>query len=163
MKRNLAFFSFITVCLLLTPVSFAQGTLADYERANGLREKYVGLAFNLPERTNWIGKTSRFWYRKAVNGGNEFIVIDAEGLTKKPAFDHERLAAALSTAAGEKYTALKLPFMQISFVDEEKAIEFNIGETRWRCDLVDYSVKKMPANGPGGPGQRRGGKALRSS
>lgn len=157
MKRKLVYFSFITFCLLLTPVSYAQGTLADYERANGLREKYVGLAVNLPERASWIGKTNRFWYRKAVKGGNEFIVMDAEGLTKKPAFDHERLAAALSTAAVEKYTALKLPFMQINFVDDEKAIEFSIGDTRWRCDLVDYSVKKVLPAGSGGFGQRRGG------
>jgi dipeptidyl aminopeptidase/acylaminoacyl peptidase len=135
--------------------SFAQGTLADYERANGLREKYVSAIVNLPERPEWIEKTNRFWYRKAVKGGNEFIFVDAETLAKRPAFDHEKLAAALSAAANEKYTALKLPFQQITFVDSEKAIEFNVGETRWRCDLNDYNVKKMPPNERGGG--RRGG------
>ncbi len=110
MKRKLIHWQIGTFCLLLTTLSYAQGTLADYERASGLREKYQGLAVNLPERANWIEKTSRFWYRKAVKGGNEFVLVDAETLAKRPAFDHERLAASLSAAAGEKYTALKLPF-----------------------------------------------------
>ncbi len=148
---------FLYLLLLLPTFAFAQGTLADYERANGLREKFVGAVLNLPERPNWIEKTNHFWYRKAVKGGNEFVFVDAETLAKRPAFDHEKLAAALSAAANEKYTALKLPFQQITFVDNEKAIEFTIGETRWRCDLSDYSVKKMPPNGRGGFGPQRGG------
>ena len=140
----------------------AQGTLADYGRAENLRIKLQGLAINIPERPNWIGTTSRFWYRKSVIGGNEFVLVDAETLTKKPAFDHERLASSLSAAAGEKYTALKLPFNSISFVDNEKAIEFTVGEfpgfgfgpptagagsgPRWKCDLSDYSCKKLPTD-----------------
>jgi dipeptidyl aminopeptidase/acylaminoacyl peptidase len=143
--------------LLLPTCAFAQGTIADYERAGSLREKYVSLADNLPERANWIGQTSRFWYRKAVKGGNEFVLVDAGTLAKRPAFDHERLATALSTATGEKHAALKLPFQQINFVDNEKVIEFIVGETRWRCDLADYSVKKLPPGERGGFGQRRGG------
>jgi dienelactone hydrolase len=156
MTRKLSYCSILTLCLLVA-TSYGQGTLADYERANGLREKYVGLAVNQPERANWIGQTSRFWYRKAVPGGNEFIVVDAETLAKRPAFDHERLAAALSAATNEKYTARKLPFQQFTFVDSEKALEFMVGETRWRCELADYTVKKAPERGPGGFGQRRGG------
>lgn len=157
MPRKPTYISLIALCLLLTTLGYAQGTLADYERANSLREKYVGLTANLPERANWIGQTSRFWYRKSVAGGHEFVVFDAETLAKKPAFDHERLAASLSAAVGEKYTALKLPFQQISFADGEKAIEFTVGENRWRCELADYAIKKLPPVGPGFLGQRRGG------
>lgn len=146
---------FIAICLLLAPASvFAQGTLQDYERASGLREKYTGLAGNMPEPAVWIGKTSRFWYRKAVKGGNEFVLFDSATAAKRPAFDHEHLAIALSTATGGKHTALKLPFQQIEFVDNEKAIEFNVGGDRWRCDLADYTLKKLP---PNGRNARRGG------
>ncbi|MDX2042924.1 MAG: DPP IV N-terminal domain-containing protein [Acidobacteriota bacterium] len=136
---------------LLSAVAWSQGTLADYQRAFGLRLKLQDKTVNLPERANWIGKTSRFWYRKTVLGGNEFVLMDAETLAKRPAFDHERLAAALSTATGEKHSALKLPFQQITFVNDEKSIEFSVGDARWRCDLADYSVKKLP------PEERRGG------
>ncbi len=128
--------------LLLPAVIFAQGTLADYERAGSLRNKFQGLAVNLPERANWIEKTSRFWYRKSVKGGNEFILVDAETLAKRPAFDHEKLAASLSTAAEGKFTAVTLPFATITFVDNERAIEFAAAGSMWKCDLADYACKK---------------------
>lgn len=145
MKRSHTLFaSAFLICLVLLPArAFAQGTTADYERALGLRNKYQGLAINLPEPANWIGETSRFWYRKSVKGGNEFVLVDAETLAKRPAFDHERLAASLSAAADEKYSALKLPFSEISFVDVEKAIEVEVGDSRWRCELSDYVCKKL--------------------
>jgi len=153
---------------MLQPTIYAQGMLADYERASGLRERLQGLAINIPERANWIGTTSRFWYRKSVKGGNEFLLVDAETLAKKPAFDHDKLAASLSIASGQKYTALTLPFNTITFAENEKAIEFTPGEsptqfpnvrigpdaTRWRCDLSDYTCKKLDA-----PGQRGRGAA----
>jgi len=139
---------FILVCL---PVFLsAQGKLADYERASALRDKVEGLALNVMGRVTWIDTTSRFWYRKTIQGGSEFEIVDAATLTKKPAFDHAKLAASLSAAAGEKYTGLKLPFMAINFVDNEKAVEFDVGDSRWRCDLSDYSCKKT------GPAERRG-------
>jgi dipeptidyl aminopeptidase/acylaminoacyl peptidase len=149
----------------------AQGRLADYERANGLRARLQGLAINIPERAGWVGSTSRFWYRKSVKGGDEFVLVDAQTLEKKPAFDHEKLATSLSAAAGRPYTALKLPFNSITFADNEKAIEFTVGEfppgprpnfgfgregARWKCDLSDYSCKKLEPAGPRDRGQAGG-------
>jgi dipeptidyl aminopeptidase/acylaminoacyl peptidase len=147
--------------LLLPAFANAQGTPADYERAAGLRDKFQGLVVNAPDRANWIEKTSRFWYRKAVKGGYEFVVMDAETLAKKPAFDHEKLAAALAKAlpsGDEAITALKLPFNEITFVDGERAIEVNAREARWRCDLTSYACRKSEAPGFGrfGGGVGRG-------
>jgi dipeptidyl aminopeptidase/acylaminoacyl peptidase len=127
----------------------AQVTRADYERAAGLRRKYDGLAVNIVDRPTWIGKTSRFWYRKSVKGGNEFVLVDAETLTKRPAFDHEKLADSLSTATGKKYTPLTLPFTTLTFLDNEQAIEFVADASRWRCGLSDYTCQNRgPATGP---------------
>ncbi|MEW6208013.1 MAG: DPP IV N-terminal domain-containing protein [Acidobacteriota bacterium] len=140
----------ILLLFLLATPAHAQGTLGDYQRANGLREKYQSLAANIAERANWIEKTSRFWYRKSVKGGSEFVLFDAETLARRPAFDQEKLAASLSNATGEKYAALKLPFRTFTFTDNERAIEFEIGSTKWKCDLSDYSCKNL------GPVARRG-------
>lgn len=150
-QKNLLGTAVLLLILVCLPVFLsAQGKLADYERASALRDKVEGLALNVMGRVTWIDMTSRFWYRKTVQGGSEFEVVDAATLTKKPAFDHAKLAASLSAAAGEKYTGLKLPFMAINFVDNEKAIEFDVGDSRWKCDLSDYSCKKT------GPAERRG-------
>lgn len=131
-----------TLFFLAIPAQ-AQGTLNDYQRANSLRDRYQSLAVNIAERANWIEKTSRFWYRKSVKGGNEFVLVDAETLARRPAFDHEKLAASLSTATNEKHAALKLPFRTFSFTDNERAIEFETGESRWKCDLSDYTCKNL--------------------
>src|SRR5262249_7880959 len=129
---------------LLASITYAQGTVADYERASSLRFKFQGLAVNIAERANWIGTTSRFWYRKSVKGGNEFVLVDAETLAKRPAFDHEKLAPSLSTASEGKYTAVTLPFATITFVDNERAVEFAAAGSMWKCDLTDYACKKGP-------------------
>ena len=154
------------VALFLFPaVVCSQGTPADYERAQGLRKQFEGLAVNLPGRVNWIEKTNRFWYRKSVKGGGEFVLVDAETLAKKPAFDHERLAASLSAASGEKYKGLELPFgtatpalTTLTFVDNERAIEFVLNENRWKCDLINYNCTKLglAERRPGGLQQLRG-------
>ena len=160
MKRKLHCFPIITLCLLLTMPGFAQGTMADYERANGLREKYQWMAENVVLRANWIGKSSRFWYSKAVKGGYEYVIVNAETLEKKPAFDHAKLAEALAAVlppGREKITALRLPFNELNFVDDERALEFNDNSGRWRCDLTAYTCKKSEAPANGRSGQQRGG------
>ena len=73
----------------------------------GLRDKYHHAStVNVPEPATWVEKTSRFYYRKSVKGGHEFVMVDANTLKRKPAFDHTRLAAALSKEIGDKCTAL---------------------------------------------------------
>ena len=89
---------FVFAPLVTALPALAQGTVADYQRAMGLRDKYQGLAPNVAEPATWIEKTPRFWYRKSVKGGNEFVLVEAGTEQKRPAFDHEKLAAALTAA-----------------------------------------------------------------
>ncbi len=146
-RRNLiglSTFTFVMLLLVsLPPLVTPQGRLADYERATGLRDSLQGLAIDVVDRTTWIDKTDHFWYRKTVKAGYEFMVVDAENLTKRTAFDREKLTAALNSAAGEKYKPEMLPFGFITFTDGEKALEFEAGEFKWRCDLATYAVTKV--------------------
>src|SRR5262245_484357 len=142
----------VILTVLLPAICFAQVTAADYERAAKLRDRFQGLAVNIPEPANAIDNTHRFWYRRAVKGGNEFVLVDADAAAKNPAFDHERLAVGLSTAANEKYTAVTLPFNTFQFVDNAAAITFSAAGSNWRCDLLDYGCKKTAP--PAGQGQR---------
>jgi dipeptidyl aminopeptidase/acylaminoacyl peptidase len=145
----------LLVLLVLPAVLPAQGTRADYDRANKLRDKFQGLAVDIVERPTWIEKTSKFWYRKSVKGGHAFVLVDASAPAKQPAFDHARLAASLSAAAGEKYTDVTLPFASITFRDKEAAIEFVAAGQRWSCSLADYACKKLgPAPAFGQRGMR---------
>jgi dipeptidyl aminopeptidase/acylaminoacyl peptidase len=127
----------------------AQGTLADYERAAAVNERLAGLTVNVAEPPTWIGP-GRFWYRKSVKGGHEFVLVDAETGAKRVPFDHARLAAALSAAAGRSYTALTLPFSEFSFAGPgETELELEAEGSRWRCTLSDYRCTRVgPARAP---------------
>src|SRR5438552_4028559 len=146
------------VAVLFTAAIWAQQpnpapaiTWDDYQRASNLRTKYQGLVLFDTGAPAWIGTTDQFWYRRSVEGGHEFILVDAAGPAKRPAFDHERLAAALSAAANDKYTTLKLPFSIINFVDNQKAILFDAKGSAWRCELSDYTCRRTgPALQPFG-------------
>ena len=150
---------FLTAALATAAPAMAQGAVADYQRAMGLRDKYQALAVTVPEPATWIEKTSRFWYRKSVKGGNEFVVVDATTQQKKAAFDHEKLAASLTTAlTPEKpYTAVTLPFSTFNFVDGERTIEITINNVPWRCSVEDYGCRLDQPGGRGGRGGRGGG------
>ena len=129
----------------------AQVTRADYERAAGLRARYEALVTNVPDSATWIGETSRFWYRRTVKGGAEFVLVDAASGEKRAPFDHARLATALSGAAGGSWTALTLPFNTFRFVEQERAIEVQVDQTRWTCVLADYRCTRNDRQGTDPP------------
>ncbi len=149
----------LALVLLGIPALFAQGTTADYQRALAVSNRPQARAIHVAGPINWIGESDRFWYRKTVKGGFEFVLVEAKAAVKRPAFDHARLATALSTAAGASYTAATLPFVSIAFADGERALMFAAAGATWRCDLVDYSCRKtgtappdaLPGRGPGPP------------
>ena len=159
---------------LCAGLALAQGTLADYQRAQGLQAKSRGLVVNVPGTPNWIGQSEHFWYTRAVKGGTEFVIVDAAAATKKPAFDHDKLAAAISSASGGHYTGLTLPFAPapggrggggggrggpapgaLTFSNNETSIEFGAAGFLWKCDLTAYTCTKgdaLPATAAGGRG-----------
>ena len=135
--------SLVLILVLLPGLLQAQVKQADYERAANLREKFQSLALNVVDRSGWIGKTPRFWYRKSVEGGHEYFVVDAEALSKKTAFDHDRLAASLAKLLKDEVDPKRLPFRAIQFALKEKAIRFDVGESKYECDLTSYVCKKI--------------------
>jgi hypothetical protein len=107
--------------------SFAQATVPDYQRAMELREKYEGLVIHSADTPRWIEQTNRFYYRRTVKGGHEWILVDGATREKRPAFDHEKLAAAVAKATSREATAVDLPFTAFTFVDDGRAIQFTLG------------------------------------
>ena len=146
------------------PVADGQATHADYARA----ERMLGwnaskLVYNYPISPEWIERTDRFWYRRPVSDGHMFIYVDPVADEQRPAFDHPRLAATLSSASGHGYEPQRLPFETIELLDSAQRLRFwekpklgkanqqeghtsepatdGAGETpyrRWTCDLSTY-------------------------
>ena len=153
--------SAIAWCILLLPgyVS-AQGTLEDYRRAQGANQRFTSMFTGIVQGgVSWIGSTNQFTYRVTVPGGSQFVLVDAATGQKRPAFDHERMAAALSTAANGRYTAITLPFNAFNFADPGalNAIEAEANNARWRCTTTDYVCTRTGAAQGGGGGGLGGG------
>lgn len=122
---------------------WAQVSWEDYARAEQLLTWNVNkLVFKWQVTPNWIERSDRFWYRNLVRGGKEFVLVDAERNTQGPAFDHARLAAGLSRAAGRAYEPSKLPFDSITFVKAGRAVLLEVDKVQWTCDLASYQCTK---------------------
>ncbi len=168
--------------MLFGGVALAQGTLADYARAQGLQAKARGLVVNQPGAVNWIGESGHFWYAKTVKGGAEFVLVDATTASRKPAFDHDKLAAAINAASGGHYTGVTLPFVPaaggrggaggrgavpagapqtapLTFQNNDQTIEFGSGGFMYTCQLTGYTCTKGGAipQSAAGAGRGRGG------
>ncbi|MGH7505447.1 MAG: hypothetical protein ACRELX_07335, partial [Longimicrobiales bacterium] len=96
---------FIPLVLLLaaSPVA-AQGTIEDYRRALTLEERYAGLVVAVADAFSWTDDSERVTFRRSVRGGHEFLIVNAASGEISPAFDHDRLAAALSAVTGMTLT-----------------------------------------------------------
>ena len=118
------------------------GTRDDYVRA----ERFLGanaqeLVTDDAVHPRWIaGGGDRFWFRNRTARGYEFVVVDAATGARRPAFDHARLAAALSMASDTSVDPDKFVFREIRFVDGGRAVRFSTEKGKqWRCDLTTYA------------------------
>ena len=175
MKSNsLCHFAAATLCSISFGTAVGQGTLADYQRAHALPTEARHLVVDTPGSVTWIGDTHDFWYPKTVKGGTEFILGHSDEASKSLAFDHEKLAVAISKATGHPYTALHLPFAPIegrpgarpvvgatprtaplTFLEGTHAIQFGTDGFLYKCELSDYTCTKggpIPLPAEGRPG-----------
>ncbi len=98
---------------------------------------------------NWSGDGQRFWYRNDLAGGKrEFVLVDAKAGARQPAFDHEKLAAALVKVGVADASPDRLLIERLEFLAADNALLFRAGDKDWRCDLATYElteVKDRPA------------------
>lgn len=114
-------------------------TEKDYQHAESLMsyntEQLVDHGSVYP---NWYAG-DQFWYRILTPQGSEFVSVNPVKGTRSAAFDHQKLADALSAATGKKHSASLLPFQTFSFSADGKSITFTAAGKKWKCDLVSYT------------------------
>ena len=135
----------------------AQGTAADYARADSLTRRFQNLVANVAERPVWIDAT-RFWYRKSVVGGNSFVLVDTRTATRTAAFDHTKLSASLNALTSQRYTPITLPFSEITF-DGTMSVRFAASGSVYSCTLAEYTCVRtgVAPSATFGAGAGRGG------
>jgi len=145
----------------------ARLTATDYAHAEKFMPYHVNpLVSHGTVRVNWL-PDERFWYRDTTPDGTEFILVDPARGTRAPAFDHAKVAAALSAAVSQsaqsvetKYTASHLPFQQIDFSPNTSSITVSVSGKRWTCVLDGSScapaatgARTAPPDEGGRPGR----------
>jgi dipeptidyl aminopeptidase/acylaminoacyl peptidase len=114
-----------------------------YARATQLAGQTKGKVFRTTITPHWFADNTRFWYRNDTKDGTkDFVLVDVAKGTRQAAFDHEKLAASLSKATGNKYAADGLPFQTIEFADDGKIVRFSVGKDPWQCELTSYECTR---------------------
>jgi len=121
---------------------WARGTRSDYERALNMREKTANKVFKDRVTAHWLKDNKRFWYRNDLpENKREFIFVDTEKGIRRPAFDHERLAAALAKATEQEIQAEKLAIDRLTFDETGSSLTFSYDNSWWKCDLRSYKIE----------------------
>jgi hypothetical protein len=133
-------------------------TADDYARAERFMSYNTApLVLHGAVQPDWASKDGdRFWYRSAVEGGFEFVLVDPATKTRKAAFDHAKVAAALSNAAGKPYEAGALPFSRFGYTQGGQGIRFVLDARPFTCDASGASCSAGQAERrPEGAGATR--------
>src|ERR1019366_2932178 len=137
-------FAVLAIGLALFTVAFSENASAQQRRGGSPPEHGVYKARITP---HWFAQNTQFWYRNDLRGGaKEFVRVNAETGTREPAFDHGKLAAALSKAAGKEFEGGKLPFSEIEFTGDGKSVKFSAADKTWQCDLNSYECMTASTN-----------------
>jgi dipeptidyl-peptidase-4 len=151
--------------LIASPVLAQTRTLTadDYARA----ERWLGantnpLVHGTAGRPMWLAD-GRFAYRATTVAGSSFWLVDPAKKTKVPAFDHAKLATAI-TAAGTRVDGDHLPFQTFEFSADFKALSYQMGggfggpggggaaaPRRMTCDLTTWNCSSAPSTAPRPP------------
>ncbi len=86
------------------------------------------MVFKTRIEPHWYDGDVRFWYRNDfADGKKEFVSVYAPRGTRAPAFDHARLAEALSKATEKKVESDRLPFDEFEYLEGPGTISLKIG------------------------------------
>src|SRR5262245_21699006 len=93
----------------------------------------------------WIGDADALWYKRAFEGGWEFVVVEPALRHKRPAFEHRRMALALSKSLGRTLSPEHLPISDLDFAHGIRSTPRVIvdGKT-FDCELRRLECRAVP-------------------
>src|SRR5690625_4076483 len=95
-------------------------------------------------RPSWLAG-DRFWYSTRTTEWMQFYLVDPARGERRKAFDHSRLAAALTKTSGVELTAHSIPAAGFELADDAGSAHLPIGGERWECELTSYQCVEAPS------------------
>lgn len=116
-------------------------TAEDYRRAESfLWQNTSDLVLNSVSRQYWQPDGTLI-YRKSIDGGDQYVLANPGNGTKKPAFDHKKLAESLAGVTAEETEATSLSISNIEIDPENSVLRYNFNSKRYETNLQDYSTQ----------------------
>ncbi len=142
----------VVLCLALMPLlsataaPLAAPTPAQYAQAMGLSDHYASLVDRQPTAPVWVD-AGHFLYRREVARSNqlpaiEYRLVEAASGRNTLAFDHARLAAALTQAGAKAVDAGRLQLEKP--VLKQQRLSFQLAKLGWQCDLLRDRCAQLP-------------------
>ncbi len=135
------------MCCFLAIGAYAQeatvkATRADYQRAAEITKKYsIDRVPGSGVDPHWLGDSQRFWYSVRTAQGRDYVLVDAGKRSRKPLFDKNSLAKALSAKLGTKVAADSLALNRVEVNDLADTLSFVYADQQWQ-----YAIKKGALN-----------------
>src|SRR2546430_5850744 len=131
----------VLLCNILPPPPRPQARPGHPAGDSAAGERFVGptggrLVGGIPGRPIWLPDGRAAYRVSTPTGGGRFVMVDPRRRTRSPAFDHARLAEAVSAALGQRVAGDSLPFASFDLSPDGQLIFES--EKRWRCDLTAY-------------------------
>ncbi len=126
----------------------AQVGLDAYRRAEAMMGANITpKVLNLTIAPLWLPDGDRFWYRRELPGGAaRYLAVDPATGRTADAFDHGKLAAAITAAVGKPADADRLDLAGLAVSDAAaKHISFVAEGKALTCDLSTYACASAPA------------------
>jgi dipeptidyl-peptidase 4 len=99
-----------------------------------------------PVEPHWTGAGGAFWYRTVTGQGHQFVYVTESG-EREPAFDHARLASALSAHTGVACESQRLPFAEIEIQEPSRRIRFQTDDRAWTFDPATGDLAEDASGG----------------
>jgi len=103
---------------------------ANYDLAARFSPKKLDkMIFSLSVDPHWLKQSNKFWYVYETSEGKQWMIVDPMKNEKKPIFNKEQLAAALTKIVKDPFDAQHLPIDSVKFIKDENWIQFEIKST----------------------------------
>ena len=115
----------------------------DYERAEKFLDPNTSeLIYDAVLNQYWQDDESLI-YQKSSAQGYDYILVDLATMEKVSLFDRTRLAETLSGYTEEDTHGTNVDLSQIKITDSADLVEFNFDGSRYRLNLVSYSLERL--------------------
>ncbi|MFD1257571.1 DPP IV N-terminal domain-containing protein [Mucilaginibacter terrae] len=91
--------------------------------------KIKKMVFSTSVDPHWLKGSNRFWYMYETGNGKQWYIVDPSSRSKKPLFNPEKLAAAITLIVKDPFDAQHLPIENLKFTKDEKLIQFELKST----------------------------------